>query len=460
MPMTTLRRHAALLSLATLVACGGAADHAASTPAPTRTATPQATITPVPPPAGLAADRLWLQRNGSRASVDIVDAATLHTLSSFPAGTASADWTRMYSVSVDEGFGTALHVTDPRSGAALDRVHVDTGMDLPQVGAGGNGTGLSPSGRYLVLAGGPRDSTGNLTSSEFRVYDTRALHAAPRSFSLPGTFLFDGIDDGGRTLCLLQYHMLSDASPQIQLRRFDLVAARLDPNPIVPAGQDGPTMTGIGVDTVATADGAYQVTAYAFGSTGPFLQVVALHDARAWRIDLAAAPSPGGQESEVDLIWSLVRSQDGRHVYATNPGTGSVVDVATVPPFHARAESLPVPSPSPTAAGWSPFGVTVAEAKRALYGGAALSPDGRTLYAVGLNGIAVIATDALKLRTTFALDSAFQSLALSPDGRHLFAVETMSPRGGVVQLDTTTGAAIAIPATADVAAVLRVSAAT
>src|SRR5579864_2820643 len=231
--MHTLRHHGALVAVATLVACGGAAGRGAT--APTPSPTPRATPTPFSV-AGVAAVRLWVLRYGQRSTVDIVDPAVRHTVASFPAGAISPDWTRLYSVSVDPGFGTALHVVDPRSGALLDRVHADATMDLPQMtGLGGRDDGLSPSGRRLVLSGGPRDSGGDLATSLFRVYDTANLHAAPHAVSLPGSFSSAGVDDAGRNLYLVQYHTATgsaDTPAQFDLRRYDLVRDRLDPNPL------------------------------------------------------------------------------------------------------------------------------------------------------------------------------------------------------------------------------------
>jgi hypothetical protein len=58
-----------------------------------------------------------------------------------------------------------------------------------------------------------------------------------------------------------------------------------------------------------------------------------------------------------------------------------------------------------------------AEAKRYLWAGALLSPDGRTLYAAGTTGIAVIDTVALRSQGTWRSTVGVDSLALTPTGR-------------------------------------------
>jgi hypothetical protein len=459
--MASIRRHGALLSIAVVAACGGTVGRSASTPSPKSVAiaTPNATVS-AQPPAGLAANRLWLLYGGTNRSVDVVDVAALHRLTTMPDGAVTPDWTRMYAIGHDLS-GPILEVFDPRSGAELDSVRAEIGMDLADgVGISGAAGGLSPSGRHLVLTGGPVDSNGRRTTSLFRVYDTAALHTPPHAVSLPGEFIFDGIDDAGRNLYLVQYTMQPDGSNTATLRRFDLVHDTLDPNPVGGATAcSSNALLGAPVDRVFVAGGAWQLTAYIFGSAGPAAQALDLATGTATCVALPHPPASGASsESEIDMLWSLARSHDGRHVYAVNAGTGAVVDIAAAPPFHARNATLPTPAASPSPASWSPFGVTTAEAKRLLIGGAVLSSDDRLLYAAGDSGIDVIDTRTLSLRRVLLPDQPPQSLALSPDGRWLYVV-LASTAGGLYQVDTTTGAAIRIPEYAYVSGVLRVDAA-
>jgi hypothetical protein len=405
----------------------------------------------------VAAVRLWLLQP---SSIDIVEPAARRTVASLPAGVLSPDLTRLYSIG--KGTAPALQVTDARTGTLLDSVPVDSGLSLVAgFGMGvGSPAGLSPAGRRLVLVGGPQGSDGRLTTSRFRVYDTAALHAAPRAVSLPGNFLFAGIDDAARNLYLTQYTMQPDGDNRVTQRRYDLVGDRLDPNP-VPVSNAGAGLIGAGFGSVATADGAWLLTVYAFAPGGPVVEALDLVHATARIIPLpAVTPGEGNGVGELGLLWSLVRSRDGAHIYAVNPALGAVVDITARPPFATRASSVPVASSAPSPLAWwqQLLGAGIAEAKRELIGGAALSPDGRTLYAIADNGIAVIDTATLRLHGTLLSDQPLRSIALSPDGRFLYA-SVASQSGGLFQVDATTGAVVALPEYGDAQAVLRVTAA-
>lgn len=64
----------------------------------------------------------------------------------------------------------------------------------------------------------------------------------------------------------------------------------------------------------------------------------------------------------------------------------------------------------------------IAEAKRYLRSGALVSPDGRAIYVIGDKGLFVIDTTTLAVRDSWSPDEMFGSLALSPDGARLYAI--------------------------------------
>jgi uncharacterized protein YjiK len=98
----------------------------------------------------------------------------------------------------------------------------------------------------------------------------------------------------------------------------------------------------------------------------------------------------------------------------------------------------------------------VADAKRGVTGGAMLSADDHTLYAIGDNGIAVVDVATLTLRRWLVPDQPFQAITLSPDGRTLYAVSTQETTG-VVQIDVATGSALRLPSFTGTEVVLRVT---
>jgi WD40 repeat protein len=81
--------------------------------------------------------------------------------------------------------------------------------------------------------------------------------------------------------------------------------------------------------------------------------------------------------------------------------------------------------------------VTNADAKGALIGGAALSPDGRTLFALGDTGIVVMDVGTLKVRSRILTGDVIESIRFSADGHWLYAA---GGAGGIWQINPATGA--------------------
>ena len=457
MRAASLRRHLGLAAGALLVACGGTAARTASTPAPPPS--PSSTVTPQSASAGspeVAANRLWLLQNHSGAQdIRIVDPSTGKPGTAIANGLPAPDWSRLYTVSVEGG--NAIVVLDPQTGGRIDRIPVNPYLALPESGGPeGPHAGLSPNGRWLVLAGGTRGSDGRLTTSMFSVHDTAALHASPRSFSLPGDWYLDGIDNPGKSLYMLHY--LGTQASTYEVRHYDLVAASLDSNPVsrksFSGAAEGP-MSGVPLDRVDSADGQWQYTLYAFGPDGPFIHALNLDAGFALCIDLPGTPTSSAGEYE--LLWSLVRSRDSTRVWAVNAGTGHIAELHTAVIGPPVLGTLAVPSPRASPAAWWTLGSSsVADAKRLVIGGAQLSPDDKTIYAVGVHGIAVVDTATLSLRTMMLADHDAQSLRVSVDGRWLYAV-VQSSSGGLLQVDTASGAAVELKPYSDSTAVLRVT---
>jgi hypothetical protein len=457
MKSALLRRHLGLAAGALLVACGGTAARTASTPAPGHSPTAALPGASAGAP-GLAANRLWLlqSHNQSQDQLRVIEPSTGKAGTAMASGLPAPDWSRLYTVSV--GGGNAIVVLDPQTGGRIDRIPVNPYLDLPTSGGpAGPHAGLSPNGRWLVLAGGTRGSDGRLTTSMFSVFDTGLLHASPHAFSLPGEWYLDGVDNAGKSVYMLHYLGTQNTSTY-EVRHYDLVTDRLDENAVArksfSGAAEGP-MSGVPLDRVESADGQWQYTLYAFGPDGPFIHALNLDAGFAMCIDLPGAGSNGGGENE--LLWSLVRSHDSSRVWAVNAGTGHVAELVASVSSPPRLGTLAVPSPSASPAAWWNFGSSsVAEAKRLVIGGAQLSPDDKTIYAIGVHGIAVVDTATLSLRSTMLADHDVQSLRISSDGRSLYAV-LQSSSGGLLQVDTATGGALELKPYSDSTAVLRVT---
>src|SRR5207247_312469 len=105
------------------------------------------------------------------------------------------------------------------------------------------------------------------------------------------------------------------------------------------------------------------------------------------------------------------------------------------PPTIARTKSVALnPGGNPLAAL-----VTDAEAKGPRIGGAALSADGRTLFAVGETGLVAVDTATLRVRLRILSGETIDSIRLSSDGKWLYAAAAensklwqINPETGVV----------------------------
>lgn len=441
--MKTLHRQVLLLSTAMLAACGGPA---------VSIATHSATSGPRAGDAGNAAvhpAHLWLQNGQSPdGSVTLLDATTGKTLASYPNGVASRDWSRMYVVTA-QASQNLLKVVDPATGRDITVTTTDPGFALPTSGGGQRPAGLSPSGGHLVLAGASPSTPSPSTTSRFLVYDSNHLDRAPQRIALGGSFLFDGINDDGRNLYLLEDLSTPTTGGAYHVRRYDLIAGALDPTIIVDKRTGEKSISGTAIDSVNSRDGAWQFTVYGFGqmSPSPFVHALNLNDAIAFCIDLPSAP----RDQVLDLLWGVAASHDGRFVYAVNSAHGSVVEMAADSPYQTRQATFPVPTPT-SAAAWTPWTPVTVQAKRQVDGAAAISFDDHTLYSIGDAGVFVV--DAARLRLTGSLLSkqALSSLILSGDGQRLYAT---SVDGAVLQVDVSTGRWASVTAGGAAVSVLR-----
>jgi hypothetical protein len=421
----------ALAALA-LNACGSGA---ATAPAPKPTApeptAAAATAAPVlaTPGAAPAADQLFVRDgyDSPRPTLRVLGGAA--EPKPMPLGAPSPDWSQMYMVrqyTSNGGNATIVRVLDPRTGAVLRETTVGGMYELPAMGLGGEPGGLSPDGRWLTLqapgAGHPR--------SRLLVLDT-AFAQAPRAVELDGRFEFDGIGNDGAALFLTEYpNPASEDSYQIRL--YNMGAGALDPNPVVMKGE-GAQISGVRRMALPSADGSWLYSLYV-NDGHSFIHALNLAAGYAICIDL---PGEGGFDQQ--LLWSMALGADGT-LYAANGALGEVaaVDTRQDAPQITRSARLPAAPQAGLLERVGAWLVPVAEAKRIAIGGAALSPDGATLYTLAERGLLAIDTRDLTLRARLAGDLPLDSVALSADGARLYVVS--AERRQILRLDAASGA--------------------
>ncbi len=382
-------------------------------------------------------DHLYVREGyGSPAeNLVVIDAATGAREQELPLGVPSPDWSTLYTAEHGKG-STTVRAIEVKTGRTVRQTQIGGEYDLTYVDIDGKPGGLSPDGHWLVLSPAFTNAPAS-QPNRFAVLDT-ASSQPPRLVTLDNNFWFDAISNDGSALYLVE--RLSTANPaSYQVRLYDLVQGKLLPDAIADK-TDTEVMSGYRLSSIASLDGKWLYSLYGRNSEGPFIHALNLTDRFAVCIDL---PSQWRGEGEKELQWSLAMTADGKTLYAVNAALGFVAQVDTAQLSVQRTATLPAPSavaPNLLArlAQWL---APTAEAKRILIGGAALSPDGRTLFALGETGLLVVNTSDLALRGRYLKDWALDSLALSPDGTRLYVVSAEHAK--IVQLDPATGMSVA-----------------
>ena len=324
----------------------------------------------------------------------LIDTTSRSMHARLPLGTPSADWQHYYSVS-----GRNLLDIDPETGAPRSRVGLPGDYELPPATSSGIPGGLSQNGAWLAI------QRLDGATSHFLVYGT-AFTEAPRSIELAGQFTFDAISNDGDRVYLIQHIGGGDYHVCV----YSMSAGALDPQFVVDKNEGADAMSGLKLSGVASRDGQWLFSVYARAHQGAFVHVLNLDGSFAFCLDLPGTGYADGSSSSLD--WSLALSPDGTKLYAANPAMGVVTEVLTGDPSIGRTATTGGPSQMAPA-------------------GAVVSGDNGTLVIAGATGIEWVDTSTLTVRGR-ALDGwTIRSLALSPDGRTLYAIDD---RGAVAEV--------------------------
>jgi hypothetical protein len=426
-----------VLALAALVASGcGVPDQ----PPQQSAARPAAAPTAAPPQALGPHGQVYV--HDGRARLAVMEAASGAIERELPLGTPAPDWSALYVAEPGAG-RTRVRAIDPRTGQPLREIALDGAYELPTVRPDGVPGGLSPNGRWLALAA---QDNGHGKSS-FIVLDT-AFAQPPRTAQLAGNFLFDGLDNNGSALFLIEY-FAPDPSVKYQVRFYNLVQGALDPQVIVAKGEDPDApMTGAFQLSVAAPDGTWLYGLYLNQDHGPFIHALNLTNRFAVCIDL---PTDGKQDTEKQRFWSLAVDARTGSVYAANGALGLVAEVDPGQLNVRRTARLHEASADRTTHASQQ---AAPPAERLSAGTVALSPNGATLFALAERGLLAIDTADLTLRGRYLEDQQLDGLAISTGGARLYAASV----GQIVRIDLATGTATTIPFAGQPLGVLHVEA--
>ena len=129
---------------------------------------------------------------------------------------------------------------------------------------------------------------------------------------------------------------------------------------------------------------------------------------------------------------------DGKTLYAANGALGLVAEVSVDELSVIRTATIPTPSTSVISRLSALLEAPVAEAKRILIGGAALSSDGSTLFVLAEKGLLAVNTKDLTLRGRYLMDTTLDSIAVSPAGDRLYVVSAEQSK--IMQVSAMNGA--------------------
>jgi DNA-binding beta-propeller fold protein YncE len=331
-------------------------------------------------------------------------------------------WKVAFTTDIDSAGNTAVQVIDARAGKTTRTMQL-TGRWTPVAEYGNGPSGVSPNGRWLVLSDSKSDR------AAYQVIDATGS-MQPKRIELAGRFSFDAISDNGESLFLVER---LDGT-KYRVRVADVRSGLLVPEAVIDVKQVATTadeygvMNGSYTTAVAGPGGEWYFSVYQHPTKGPYIHALNTHARIAQCIlDLPTFGSAGALEMAKQPFWSL--AVDDYHgiarLYAVN---GALGRIALVDPYEIRVKrsaTFKVPAPAPGPAAFVP------------QTGAAVSPDGYRLYALGETGIFLIDPTDLSLRATFAQGSAFRGLAVSPDNATLYALA--ADGRSVVVLDARTG---------------------
>lgn len=379
--------------------------------------------------------------------IAVVDAVRGQRVRSLPLGIWPRDWSALYATEWSGG-KTLLKSVDPGTGETIHQTTVDGTFDA---------AGLSPNGRWLALQREvSRDEATAFTKSgpwqsHFQIVD-RTLGSA-KLIGLDGNFWFDAVSDDGKALYLIENVSL-DPPTRYQVRVYDVPRNQLQPGPI--ADKTGSrVMQGFRQSSVFSPDGTWLYSLYLNQVKGPFIHALNLAQRYAVCLDL---PSEGKDDFERRLLWSTAMSPNGAALYAANGSLGLAAALDLTQLRVIRTGNFPVAAAAAPSivARLSNWLAPAAEAKRLLVGGAALSPDGQTLYAIADKGLLAIDTASLSPRGHLLKDWLLDSIALDPTGARLYAVDAQLAT--ILALDPSTGETLATIHGADhPAGILRVA---
>jgi uncharacterized protein YceK len=389
-----MRRIAAVLAVAAVLAgCGSLKDD---------TAKQDASQVASPPTHEL----LYV---ATASGTTVVDASTDAVVATLPVGTLLPDRSRYWTVTT--GDRTTVRGIDPATGTDQVSFVLDGRWSVPAA-YGPAPSGLSGNGKWMALVAPPTKINDTGVLNRFAIVDL-VQKRINRIVSANGDVGFDALSDDGHNLYLIE-HLVP--APRYAVRVASFSGSGLADAVLGQVKTAEPeVMNGIYHASVAVG-GEWFLSLYSNPGRGPFIHALNTTQLYAQCIlnipDVPVALRPA---------WSMLNDPKRARLYAVN-GAGGVVseiDTARLTVLRSKIDLAPAASALPNAP---------------LHP-ATLSADGTRIYAAAAQGVLVIYTGDLSVRSRYMTDRRVDSVAVSDDGQRLYTVT-----GGVVtKVEAATG---------------------
>ena len=402
------------------------------------TASPVPVLTdPMAPHTG--PDAMLLVGRNASPQLQLVLTATGEAVMDVPVGAFDSAWARVVTATP---LGAQTLLSDEAiDGSASPSVQLDGPWRLPTIGTDPLPAGVSADGSTIALVQTADASTGAapVSTSRFAIVrhvdggqQTTSRSAAlrlARMIELPAAFDFDALSPNGSVLYVIEH--LNGAAGAYQVRAVDVATGAMRPDVIADKRNLGEAMAGWPVAQVRRSDGIV-LTLYR-GGEHPFVH--ALNTIEGWASCLDLPGTSAAAESAA-RDWALASSPDGKTVFAINGTIGLAADIDPVGLTIRRTSILQTASVD----GASNGGIELAKFGHEPVGPAGrsvVSPDGRTLWAGGADGLLAVGTSDLAVRSRLIPGTAVDGIAVTPDGSTLFAL--LRDGGRIMALDASTG---------------------
>jgi uncharacterized protein YceK len=389
-----MRRIAAILAVAAVLAgCGSLKDETATQD------TSQAASQP-------AHELLYV---ATASGTTVVDASTDAVVATLPVGTLLPDRSRYWTVNA--GDRTTVRGIDPATGADQVSFTLDGHWAVPAA-YGPAPSGLSGNGKWMALVAPPTKINGTEILNRFAIVDL-AQKRVDRMVSAYGDIGFDALSDDGRNLYVIE-HLVP--APRYAVRVASFNGSGLQGGILGDIKTAEPeAMSGIYHASVAVG-GEWFLSLYSNPGRGPFIHALNTTQLYAQCIlnipDVPVALRPA---------WSMLNDPKRARLYAVNGAGGVVseVDTARLTVLRSKIDLASAASAVSTAAVHP----------------AALSSDGTRIYAAAAQGVVVMYTGDLSVRSRYLTDRVVDSVAVSDDGQRLYTVT-----GGIItKVEAATG---------------------